>query len=100
MLVTRPSTPAATINVAHKCADTMPATAGTTTRRALEMSAFPEVEAIHTVAGDTAMILKVRTENFAALERLLGKLPRLEGFKGVKTFIALGTCLARGPLTV
>ncbi|SDV03684.1 Lrp/AsnC family transcriptional regulator [Pseudomonas mucidolens] len=71
-----------------------------TTRRVLEMSAFPEIEEIHTVAGDTAMILKVRTENSAALENMLGKLHRLEGFKGVKTFIALGTYLERGPLPV
>lgn len=69
-----------------------------TTRRVLEMSAFPQIEEIHTVAGDTAMILKVRTENSAELESVLGKLHRLEGFKGVKTFIALGTYLERGPL--
>ncbi|MFJ2684402.1 Lrp/AsnC family transcriptional regulator [Pseudomonas sp. NPDC087342] len=71
-----------------------------TTRRVLEMSAFPEIEEIHTVAGDTAMILKVRAENSAALESLLGKLHHLEGFKGVKTFIALGTYLERGPLPI
>jgi Lrp/AsnC family transcriptional regulator, leucine-responsive regulatory protein len=69
-----------------------------TTRRVLDMSAFPEIEEIHTVAGDTAMILKVRTESPAALEDLLGKFHRLEGFKGVRTFIALGTYLERGPL--
>lgn len=71
-----------------------------TTRRVLEMSAFPEIEEIHTVAGDTAMILKVRTEDSAALENMLGKLHRLEGFKAVKTFIALGTYLERGPLPI
>jgi DNA-binding Lrp family transcriptional regulator len=69
-----------------------------TTRRVLDMSGFPEVEEIHTVAGDTAMILKVRTESPAALEDLLGKLHRMEGFRGVKTFIALGTYLERVPL--
>lgn len=69
-----------------------------TTRRVLEMSAFPQIEEIHTVAGDTAMILKVRTGNSAELENMLGALHRLEGFKAVKTFIALGTYLERGPL--
>jgi DNA-binding Lrp family transcriptional regulator len=69
-----------------------------TTRRVLDLSAFPEVEEIHTVAGDTAMILKVRTENSVALEALLGRLHQMEGFKGVKTFIALQTYLERGPL--
>ncbi|WBS01103.1 Lrp/AsnC family transcriptional regulator [Pseudoduganella sp. SL102] len=68
-----------------------------TTRRVLDMSAFPEIEEIHTVAGDTAMILKVRTGGPVELEDLLGKLHRLEGFKGVKTFVALGTYLERGP---
>lgn len=69
-----------------------------TTRRVLEMSAFPQIEEIHTVAGDTAMILKVRSENSAELENMLGQLHRLDGFKAVKTFIALGTYLERGPL--
>jgi len=69
-----------------------------TTRRVLDMSVFPEVEEIHTVAGDTAMILKVRTQGPPALEDLLSKLHRLDGFKGVRTFIALGTYLERGPL--
>ena len=69
-----------------------------TAKRVLDMSEFPEIEEIHTVAGDAAMILKVRTENPAALEALLVKFHLLEGFKGVKTFIALGTYLERGPL--
>jgi DNA-binding Lrp family transcriptional regulator len=56
-----------------------------------------DIEEIHTVAGDTAMILKVRTEDPASLEALLGELHRMEGFKGVKTFVALGTYLERGP---
>ena len=68
-----------------------------TTRRVLEMADRDDIEEVHTVAGDTAMILKVRTEDPASLEALLGELHRLEGFKGVKTFIALGTYLERGP---
>lgn len=44
------------------------------------------------------MILKVRAEDSAGLEALLGALHRMEGFKGVKTFVALGTYLERGPL--
>lgn len=68
-----------------------------TTRQVLDMSEFPEVEEVHTVAGDTAMILKVRTSGPLALETFLGTLHRMEGFKGVKTFVALGTYLERGP---
>lgn len=69
-----------------------------TTRRVFVMADRDDIEEIHTVAGDTAMILKVRTEGPATLEALLGELHRMEGFKGVKTFIALGTYLERGPL--
>ncbi|PWE53405.1 Lrp/AsnC family transcriptional regulator [Metarhizobium album] len=68
-----------------------------TTRRVLEMTSSSAIEEIHTVAGDTAMILKVRTEDPASLEKLLGTFHRLEGFKSVKTFVALGTYLERGP---
>ena len=68
------------------------------TRRVLDMATFPDIEEIHTVAGDTAMILKVRTASATSLEELLGKLHRMEGFRGVKTFIALGTYLERGPM--
>ncbi len=71
-----------------------------TARHVLDMSDFPEIEEIHTVAGDAAIILKVRTENPAALEDLLIKFHLLEGFKGVKTYIALGTYLERGPLPI
>lgn len=43
------------------------------------------------------MILKVRAANPSALEDLLGRLHQMEGFNAVKTFIALGTYLERGP---
>lgn len=56
------------------------------------------MEEVHRVAGETAMILKVRAEDAAGLETLLGELHRMEGFKGVRTFVALGTYLERGPL--
>jgi len=69
-----------------------------TTRRVLEMTSLPEVEEVHTVAGDTAMILKVRTASTGELEAFLSMLHQLEGFKSVKTFISLGTYLERGPL--
>lgn len=61
------------------------------------MTSSSAIEEIHTVADDTAMILKVRTEDPASLEKLLGTFHRLEGFKSVKTFVALGTYLERGP---
>src|SRR5207237_581182 len=40
----------------------------------LAIEQYPEVEEIHTVAGDTCLLLKVRTEGPKALEGLLGLL--------------------------
>lgn len=69
-----------------------------TSRRVLDMATFDAVEEIHTVAGDTTMILKVRTASTGALEDFLSLLHQMEGFKRVKTFVVLGSYLERGPL--
>ncbi len=63
--------------------------------RALEQ--FPEVEEIHTVAGETAMVLKVRTHDTRELNALLARIYSIEGFEGTRTYIALSTYLERGP---
>lgn len=68
-----------------------------TSRRVLGMASLDAVEEIHTVAGDTAMILKVRMTSPGALEEFLGELHQMEGFKRVKTFVVLGTYAERGP---
>lgn len=68
-----------------------------TSRRVLGMASLDAVEEIHTVAGDTAMILKVRMTSTGALEAFLGELHQMEGFKRVKTFVVLGTYAERGP---
>ncbi|MBW8880906.1 MAG: Lrp/AsnC family transcriptional regulator, partial [Asticcacaulis sp.] len=49
--------------------------------RMMRLSAFPEVEEMHSVAGDTAVILKVRTANTHALEALLAQIYALPGVK-------------------
>ncbi|WP_429198575.1 Lrp/AsnC family transcriptional regulator [Luteibacter sp. W1I16] len=67
------------------------------TRQLLALKAFPEVEEIHTVTGESAMLLKVRTADTRGLENLLERIHAMEGFKGTRSYIALSTYLERGP---
>jgi len=67
------------------------------TRQLLALKAFPEVEEIHTVTGESAMLLKVRTADTRGLEHLLERIHAMEGFKGTRSYIALSTYLERGP---
>jgi Lrp/AsnC family transcriptional regulator, leucine-responsive regulatory protein len=67
------------------------------TRQLLKLKELPEVEEIHTVTGDSAMVLKVRTRDTQSLEYLLERIHAIEGFKGTRSYIALSTYLERGP---
>jgi Lrp/AsnC family leucine-responsive transcriptional regulator len=67
------------------------------TRQLLALQELPEVEEIHTVTGESAMLLKVRTRDTQALEDLLARIHSIEGFKGTRSYIALSTYLERGP---
>ncbi|MFP8967446.1 Lrp/AsnC family transcriptional regulator [Pokkaliibacter sp. CJK22405] len=67
------------------------------TRALLELKALPEIEEIHSVTGDSAMLLKVRTRDTQALEDVLEKIHSIEGFTGTRSYIALTTFLERGP---
>ena len=57
--------------------------------RLLALQCYPEVEEMHSVAGDASMVLKVRTADPQALEHLLGQIHSISGVKGTKTFIVL-----------
>nr|WP_255618112.1 Lrp/AsnC ligand binding domain-containing protein [Aurantimonas sp. VKM B-3413] len=70
------------------------------TRHLLARKELPEVEEIHTVTGESAMLLKVRTRDTQALEDLLERIHSIEGFKGTRSYIALSTYLERGPSPV
>lgn len=70
------------------------------TRHLLALKELPEVEEIHTVTGESAMLLKVRTRDTQALEDLLERIHSIEGFKGTRSYIALSTYLERGPSPV
>lgn len=64
-------------------------------QRMIRLSEFPEVEEMHSVAGDTCVILKVRTADANALEHFLSQLYVLPGVRGTKTFVVLSTYLER-----
>jgi DNA-binding Lrp family transcriptional regulator len=67
------------------------------TRQLLKLKELPEVEEIHTVTGESAMLLKVRTRDTQGLEHLLERIHAIEGFTGTRSYIALSTYLERGP---
>ncbi|WP_224544296.1 Lrp/AsnC family transcriptional regulator [Mesorhizobium sp. CA16] len=61
----------------------------------MAVSKYPEVEEIHTVAGDTCMLLKVRTEDTRALEGLLARLYDTPGVTSTRSYVVLSTYLER-----
>lgn len=67
------------------------------TRHLLALQDLPDVEEIHTVTGESAMLLKVRTRDTQALEDLLERIHSIEGFTGTRSYIALSSYLERGP---
>jgi DNA-binding Lrp family transcriptional regulator len=67
------------------------------TRQLLKLKELPEVEEIHTVTGESAMLLKVRTRDTQSLEDLIERIHAIEGFKDTHSSIVLSTYLERGP---
>ena len=61
----------------------------------MSIASYPEVEEIHSVAGDTCMLLKVRTAGTQELEALLGILYDTTGVQGTRSYIVLSTHLDR-----
>lgn len=61
----------------------------------LEIARFPEVEEIHSVAGDTCMLLKVRTRNTHGLEGLLARIYDTPGVVTTRSYVVLSTYLER-----
>jgi Lrp/AsnC family leucine-responsive transcriptional regulator len=62
-----------------------------------KLSALPEVEEIHTITGESSLLLKVRTRDTQGLEELLSAIHGIEGIEATKSSIALTTYLERGP---
>jgi DNA-binding Lrp family transcriptional regulator len=61
----------------------------------LAVGEHPEVEEIHSVAGDTCMLLKVRTADTQALEGLLARLYATPGVVATRSYVVLSTYLER-----
>lgn len=61
----------------------------------MKIASYPEVEEIHSVAGDTSMLLKVRTRNTHALEEFLSSLYDIPGVVATSTYVVLSTYLER-----
>lgn len=63
--------------------------------RMMALRAYPEVEEMHSVAGDSSVILKVRTADSHALENLLAQIYAVPGVRGTTSYIVLSTYLER-----
>ncbi|WP_299682682.1 Lrp/AsnC family transcriptional regulator [uncultured Roseobacter sp.] len=61
----------------------------------MRIETLPEVEEIHSVTGDTCMILKVRMESTQAMEALLARLYALPEVVSTKSYVALSTYVER-----
>lgn len=59
------------------------------------LAALPELEEMHSVTGDTSVILKVRLADTEALEALLRQINDFESVVATHTFVALSTYLER-----
>lgn len=69
----------------------------TATRELLTFADRPEVEELHTVAGDGCVFVKVRANDTESLENFLMEIQNLKGVRSVRSYIALSTFLERGP---
>lgn len=71
--------------------------AGGATQAFTAIGELPEVEEIHSVAGDACMLLKVRCASGGALEALLARLYATPGVTSTRSYIVLSTYLERPP---
>lgn len=65
------------------------------TEELMAMADLPEVEEIHSVAGDTGMLLKVRCASSLALEALLARLYAMPSIRSTRSYVVLSTYLER-----
>jgi len=65
------------------------------TRELMAVAELPEVEEVHSVAGDTSMLLKVRCASSRALEALIDRIYATPGVKSTRSYVVLSTYLER-----
>lgn len=63
--------------------------------RLMQVLQFPEVEEMHSVAGDASVLFKVRIASPQALEAFLSQIHAVPGVTGTRCYIALSTYLER-----
>ena len=63
----------------------------------MELADLPELEEVHSVTGDTCMLLKARLDSSQALEGLLSRIYDIPGVRGTRTYVVLSTYLERTP---
>ena len=63
--------------------------------RMMTLRQYPEVEEIHSVAGDTSVVMKVRAAGTDDLEHFLAQLYALPGVRSTKSYIVLTSYLDR-----
>lgn len=61
------------------------------TNEIMAFAELPEVEEVHSVAGDTSMLLKVRCASSTDLEALLSRLYGLPGVRSTRCYMVLST---------
>ncbi|MBK0167412.1 Lrp/AsnC family transcriptional regulator [Klebsiella sp. S69] len=64
----------------------------------LALQELADVEEIHTAAGDTSLILKVRCADSKGLEKLLSRIQEISGVRSTYCYVTLSTYLERGPM--
>ncbi len=64
-------------------------------QRMMKLGHFPEIEEMHSVAGDTCVIMKVRTASAHAMEQFLSQLYVLPGVRATKSYVVLATYVER-----
>ncbi|MGQ3029071.1 MAG: Lrp/AsnC family transcriptional regulator, partial [Ferrovibrionaceae bacterium] len=63
--------------------------------RMMKLAAFPEIEEMHSVSGDTCMILKIRSRNTRELEAVLAQIYAVPGVTATRSYVVLSTYLER-----
>jgi len=61
----------------------------------MALADLPELEEIHSVTGDTCMLLKTRLVSSRALEGLLARIYDMPSVRGTRTYVVLSTYLER-----
>lgn len=65
------------------------------TQELMSIAELPEVEEVHSVTGDTCILLKLRCASSQALEALLARIYATPGVKGTRSYVVLSTYLER-----